>query len=130
MNLPDSVKITIVEDQEKFILILQALNSVGGSLGEVPDITDVESVDLVLAILVHSRDNNFPGVHESPFSLHELASSFTKTGCRGRSYDAVPMQLANGSLLQVLLRSGDVVTGGQVRDDLLADPASGKDSRL
>lgn len=42
----------------------------------------------------------------------------------------MPMQLANRSLLQVLLRGGDVVTCRQVRDDLLTDPASSKNSRL
>lgn len=42
----------------------------------------------------------------------------------------MPMQLANRSLLQVLLRGGDVVTCRQVRDDLFADPTSSKNSRL
>lgn len=77
---PDSVKITIVEDQKELVLVIQSLNSMGGPLGEVPDITDVEGVDLVLTVLVYSRDDDPPSVHKSPFSLNESASCVTNSG--------------------------------------------------
>lgn len=40
------------------------------------------------------------------------------------------MKLANGTLLQMLLRACNVVTCGQVRNDLLADPTTLEDARL
>lgn len=42
----------------------------------------------------------------------------------------MPMQLANGALLQVLLCGCDVVALRQIIVNLLADPATGKDSGL
>lgn len=42
----------------------------------------------------------------------------------------MPMQLANGALLQVLLRGCYVVALRQIIVDLLANPATGKDSGL
>ena len=42
----------------------------------------------------------------------------------------MPMQLANGALLQVLLRGCDVVALRQIIVDLFTDPATGVDSGL
>lgn len=47
-----------------------------------------------------------------------------REGGGGGTYDAVPVQLADGALAQVLLGGGDVAAGGQVGDDLLARPAA------
>lgn len=42
----------------------------------------------------------------------------------------MPVKLANGTLLQMLLCAGNVVTGRQISNDLLAHPTTLEDARL
>lgn len=42
----------------------------------------------------------------------------------------MPVQLSNGTLLQVLLRTSNIVTLWQVLDDLLSGPTAGEQSGL
>lgn len=77
----------------------------GSTLGEVPDVAVVELLDLISAEFVDGRDEDRAAVDKAPFS------------------DSVPMQLSDGTLLQMLLSSRDVMALGQILDDLLTDPA-------
>lgn len=72
----DGVKVAIVENEKVLVLILQALNRVSDTLGEVPDIADFESINFILAIFIDGRYNDRAGIDEAPFSLYESAMSF------------------------------------------------------
>ena len=51
-NSPGLFERSVVKDQEEFVLLLQALDGVSSTLGEVPDITVVESLYLMTAELI------------------------------------------------------------------------------
>ena len=53
---PNSIEITIVECQEVFILVLEALDCMRLTFGEVPDVAISEFFNLVLSILIDCRD--------------------------------------------------------------------------
>lgn len=71
--LPSFIEVSIVKDQEVLVLIIQALDGMCGTFGEVPNITNVESVDLVFTILINGRDDYSSGVYKAPFSLLKSA---------------------------------------------------------
>lgn len=134
-NLPDGFEITIIEDQQEFIVVFQPLHGVGGALGEVPDISDLELGDLILAVLVDSRDKDGSGVNVSPFSLGKVPLALHVS--RGRAtieevstYNTMPMEFSDSTLLQVLLSSRDVMTGREIGGDLFTDPTTREDVGL
>lgn len=49
------------------------------ALGEVPDVTEVELLNLIFSVLINGRDENGPRVDEAPFGY------------------TMPMQLANSA---------------------------------
>lgn len=51
-----------------------------GSLWKIPNITNIQGIDLILAILIDSRNNYLSRVHESPFSLNMLAHVSRRKG--------------------------------------------------
>jgi hypothetical protein len=102
------IEITIVENKQVLILLRKTLNHMRLALREVPNIAFIQNLKLVAAVLVNSADTNLTLVDIPPLG------------------DAVPVQLANAAFGQVLLGTGDVVTGGQVGDDLLSDPTAGQ----
>ena len=55
-SLPDFVKIGVIKDQEKLVLIAQALHSMCHALGEIPNVTIVERLNLISSELVDSRN--------------------------------------------------------------------------
>lgn len=71
-DLPNLVKVGIVKDQEVLVLIGETLDGVGGSLGEVPDITIVKDFFLVSAILIDGGNENGTLIDNAPFSLYVL----------------------------------------------------------
>jgi len=96
------------------------------TFGEVPDVTVRERLGLVSAVLVDGRHDNGAGVDEAPLGLQTKSvterQSFLMT--LGATYHAVPVELADGAFLQVLLGGGNVMALRQVLDDLLAQPAA------
>jgi len=105
---------------------------VGLTLGKVPDIAKSEFIDLVLAVLVNSRYKNTTLVYETPFSLTLSVMSFNRSAIRSEkgAHHSVPMKLTNGTLLQMLLSSRNVMALRQVLHNLLTNPASRKDLSL
>jgi hypothetical protein len=63
---------------------------VSGTLGEVPDIAIVERFNLISPLLIHGREKNRSIVDDSPFG------------------DSMPVKFAEGSLLEMLLGTGDL----------------------
>lgn len=104
--LPNLVEVRVVKNQEELVLILQPLNGVGNTLGEVPNVAKVERLDLVSAELVHDGNTDGAGVDKAPLG------------------DTVPVKLADATFVEVLLRGRDVVTLRQVLDHLLAEPTA------
>jgi hypothetical protein len=104
-SLPDFVKIGVIKDQEKLVLVAQALHSMCHALGEIPNVTIVERLNLVSSELVDSRNQDGSRVHEAPLG------------------HTMPMQLTNAALGQMLLRSRDVVTLRKILNHLLAEPS-------
>lgn len=68
-------KLTIVESDESLILIIETLESVGRSLGEVPDISLLESIDSVVSVLIDSGNNETAGIDVTPLGLYALVST-------------------------------------------------------
>ena len=66
---PNFVEVGLVKDQKIFILLIQTLDGVSSSLGEVPDIAVVELLNLIPAELIHSADEDPACIDESPFGL-------------------------------------------------------------
>lgn len=122
VDLPNLVKVGIVKDQEVLVLIGETLDGVGSSLGEVPDITIVENLFLVAAILINGRNKNRALINNTPFGLF-VSVNHRRQGLRG-TYNTVPVELTNGALDQVLLGTRDVMARGKILDDLLTDPTT------
>lgn len=131
-DLPDLLKVTIVKDKEIFVLVIQALDVVGNTLGEVPDITSIQDLGCPAAILVNSRQEKGAFIDETPFSLFSV--NITPTLYRSHfmryTYHSVPVELSDGTLDQMLLGTGDVMTLRQVCDNLLPSPTTREDVGL
>lgn len=63
------VEICLVKDKKILVLLFETLDGVSGTLGEVPDITIVELLNLVLAIFVDGRDQNRSVIYDTPLGL-------------------------------------------------------------
>ena len=74
----DGVEVTLVEGEEVFILVFDALDGVCLAFGEVPDVTEVEGFDLVFALLVDGGDDDGALIDETPFSLETVSAWSTK----------------------------------------------------
>ena len=70
--------LTIVESNEGLILIIETLDGVCRSLGEVPDIALLERVDGVVSVLVDSGNQHSAGVDVTPLSLQQLVSTHSR----------------------------------------------------
>lgn len=112
VHSPDFLKVTVVESEEVLVLIVQSLDVVGNTLGEIPDVTGLELLGGKATVLVNAAEKKRAVVDETPFR------------------HSVPVQLANSTFLQMLLGPGNIVALGQILDDLLARPATGEQSGL
>lgn len=63
------VEICLVKDKKILVLFFETLDGVSGTLGEVPDITIVELLNLVLTIFIDGRDQNGPVIDDTPLGL-------------------------------------------------------------
>lgn len=71
MYSPRGIKVGVVKHQEKLVLVLETLDRVGGTLGEVPDVAVVEGLELGGALLVNDGDEDGSGVDKAPFGLND-----------------------------------------------------------
>ena len=67
--IPNLLKVTIVESKEILVLIIQALDVVRDTLGEVPDVSSLEDVGSESPILIYTSEEKRAVVNETPFSL-------------------------------------------------------------
>lgn len=81
---------TIVESDEGLVLIIETLDSVCTSLGEVPDIALLERIDGVVSVLIDSGNQHATGIDVTPLSLQKVVSTHcsgpTMAGGRVREY--------------------------------------------
>ena len=42
MYSPSTIKVAVVKDEEKLVLVIESLNRVGNALGEIPNVTKTE----------------------------------------------------------------------------------------
>ena len=98
-------------------------------LWKVPDITNLQVVDLILPSFVYSRDTDRTRVNVAPFRL-QWDQSGAYSSAPKKTHDSVPMQLPQSPFCQMLLSSSNVFTGGQIGHNLFPDPASRKEPRL
>lgn len=67
--------LTIVESDEGLVLMIETLDSVRRSLGEVPDIALLERIDSIVSVLVDSGNQHSAGVDVTPLSLQKLVNT-------------------------------------------------------
>lgn len=94
----------------------------GLTLGEIPDITEAKFGSLITTLLIYSRDKDATEKNLTPFSLFNQRQHIISTTLS--TYHAMPMQLTNGALLQMLLSSCNIMTCWEVIIDLLSDPTT------
>lgn len=70
--------LTIVESNEGLILIIETLDGVRRSLGEVPDITLLERIDGVVSVLIDSGNQHAASIDVTPLSLQKLISTHNR----------------------------------------------------
>lgn len=69
MNIPDFLKVAIIEGEKVFVLIFQTLDVMSNTLGEVPDIPRIELFGSESTVLVNSSQEKRSVVNKTPFSL-------------------------------------------------------------
>ena len=69
MDIPNLLKVTIIESKKVFVLIFQALDVMSNALGEVPDIPGVELLGGESTVLVNASEEKRSVVDKAPFSL-------------------------------------------------------------
>ena len=94
-----------------------------GALREVPDVTKAKLLNLVPAKFIHGTYEHSTSVDDSPLSLKQGQHTIWVV-VRRCTYNAMPVKFASRALFQMLLSTGDIMTGGEIRDDLLSDPAA------
>lgn len=66
---PDLFKVTIIKSEQIFILIIESLNIVRYTLGEIPNISSLELLSCETTILVNAGEKKASVVDEAPLSL-------------------------------------------------------------
>lgn len=69
MDIPNLLKVTIIESKKVFVLIFQALDVMSNALGEVPDIPGVELLGGESTVLVNASEEKRSVVDKPPFCL-------------------------------------------------------------
>ncbi len=67
--LPRRIEVSTVKHEQVLVVGTDALDRVGKTLGEIPDVAVVERLCLVYTILIDGRDLDGTVVEEAPFSL-------------------------------------------------------------
>jgi hypothetical protein len=65
------IKVAFVKGKQVLVLVIETLDGVSLSLGEVPDVTDVEGRDLVASLIINSANQDGAIVDNAPFSLNQ-----------------------------------------------------------
>lgn len=69
MALPNLLKVAVIEGQKVFVLIVQTLNIMSDTLGEIPDISLLEFLSKESTIFVDTGEKKRSVVNETPFGL-------------------------------------------------------------
>lgn len=69
IDIPDLLKVTIVKYKQILILIVQTLDIMSNTLGEVPNVSRFELLSGESAILINSSEKQGSVVDKTPFSL-------------------------------------------------------------
>jgi len=101
-----SLKVAVIEYEQVLVLIRKALDHMRLALWEVPYIAFIQNLVLVATKFVDSGDCDLALVDIAPLG------------------DTMPVQLADATLRQMLLGTGDIIAGGEISDDLFSDPAA------
>ena len=64
-----AIEVAVVEGEEVFVLVVEALHGVCLALGEVPDVAEVEFGGLVPAVFVDGGDEDAAEEDLAPFGL-------------------------------------------------------------
>lgn len=100
-------KVAVIENDEELGSVLtETLQRVRHTTGEVPQVTLLEVVDEVAALVVESSDAHLTVQDVSPFGL------------------LVPVKLTDDALVESHVDSGKLDTGGELTDGRLSGPAS------
>lgn len=91
MYLPDLLKVTVIKGQEVLVLLIQSLNVVRNTLGEVPDVTGIKLLGREAAVLVDSAEKKRSIVDKTPFGLHILVNMGISMMCVDSVYRSVPV---------------------------------------
>jgi hypothetical protein len=78
-HIPALLEVAVVKGEEILILIVQALDVVSYSLGEVPDITSLEDIGLESTVLINTGEQEGSIVDESPLGLYKKSVSIEDT---------------------------------------------------
>lgn len=100
-------KVAVIEDDEELGSVLtETLQRVRHTAGEVPQVTLLQIIDEVAALVVESSDAHLTIKHVSPFGL------------------LMPVKLTDDALVESHVDSGKLDTGGELADGCLSGPAS------
>lgn len=66
---PGCVKVAVIERQQILIFFLDALNNMGFALWKIPNVSFVQSIDFICAVLVDRSNENFALINIAPFCL-------------------------------------------------------------
>ena len=69
MDIPDFLKVTVIESKKVFVFVLQTLDIMGNTLGEVPDVSRVELLSGESTVFVNTSEEKRSVVDKAPFSL-------------------------------------------------------------
>lgn len=86
MHLPDFLKVTVIKGQEVLVLLVQSLDVVRNTLGEVPDVTCIKLLGSEAAVFVDSAEKKRSIVDKAPFGLYILVN----IGMRDASGQCLP----------------------------------------
>lgn len=128
---PDLLEIAIIKGKQVLVLVIETLNVVGNTLGEVPDVTGLQHLSREASILINTSEKERSIVNKSPLSLFTIVSKSTnKSLGKVSSYHSVPVQLTGSPLLQMLLSTSDIMALWQILNDLLTGPTAREQSSL
>ena len=82
-NLPDSVKVPVIEDEKKLVFVFDTLHRVRYALGEIPDVTFLDGRELELSFVVDSCYYERARVQIAPFRLSVAVSIYDSTNYWG-----------------------------------------------
>jgi len=103
-------KTAVVEDQEEFAAVVEALDRMRNYSREIPQIAGADIVDEGASLFVDGRNARMPGEHVGPFGL------------------LVPMHLADAAGIESHIHAGELGCNRQLTHRHLARPGAGQET--